>query len=43
MKVGKIFIDPILAIGVICLSTIIGVLSSAYPALHASKMIPQRR
>jgi putative ABC transport system permease protein len=40
MKGGKIFIDPVLAIGVIFLSAILGVLSSAYPALHASKMDP---
>jgi putative ABC transport system permease protein len=40
MKGGKIFIDPILAMGVIFLSAILGVLSSAYPALHASKMDP---
>ena len=40
MKGGKIHIDPVLAIGVIFLSAIIGILSSAYPALHASKMDP---
>jgi len=39
-KGGKILIDPILAIGVIFLSVLIGVLSSAYPAIHASKMDP---
>jgi len=40
MKGGRTFIDPMLAIEVIFLSAIIGVLSSAYPALHASKMDP---
>jgi len=40
MKGGRIHIDPVLAIGVIFLSAIIGILSSAYPALHASKMDP---
>jgi putative ABC transport system permease protein len=40
MKGGKILVDPILAVGVIFLSAILGVLSSAYPALHASQMDP---
>ena len=40
MKGGKIFIDPLLAMGAIFLSSLIGVLSSAYPAIHASKMDP---
>ena len=40
MKGGKMHIDPVLAMGVIFLSAIIGILSSAYPALHASKMDP---
>ncbi|MBM4351499.1 MAG: ABC transporter permease [Deltaproteobacteria bacterium] len=40
MKGGKIFIDPLLAIGAIFLSSLIGILSSAYPAIHASKMDP---
>ena len=40
MQAGKILIDPLLAIGVILLSAFIGILSSAYPALHASKMDP---
>jgi putative ABC transport system permease protein len=40
LKGGKIHVDPVLAIGVIFLSAIIGILSSAYPALHASKMDP---
>jgi len=43
MKGGRTFIDPMLAIEVIFLSAIIGVLSSAYPALHASKMDPTVR
>jgi len=33
-------IDPLLAIGAIFLSSLIGILSSAYPAIHASKMDP---
>jgi putative ABC transport system permease protein len=40
MKGGKIFIDPLLVIGAIFLSALIGILSSAYPAIHASKMDP---
>ncbi len=40
MKGGKIFIDPLLAVGAILLSSLIGILSSAYPAIHASKMDP---
>jgi putative ABC transport system permease protein len=40
MKNGKIVIDPLLAIGAIFLSALIGILSSAYPAIHASKMDP---
>jgi putative ABC transport system permease protein len=40
MKGGKFFIDPILAIGAISLSAVIGILSSIYPAIHASKMDP---
>ena len=40
VKGGKIFIDPLLAIGAIFLSSLIGILSSAYPAIHASKMDP---
>jgi len=39
-KTGKLLIDPILAIGVVSLSAVIGILSSAYPAIHASKMDP---
>jgi putative ABC transport system permease protein len=34
----RIFFDPLLAIGAVFLSAIIGILSSLYPALHASKM-----
>jgi putative ABC transport system permease protein len=33
-------IDPLLAMGAIFLSSLIGILSSAYPAIHASKMDP---
>jgi putative ABC transport system permease protein len=40
LKGGKWFIDPLLAIGAILLSSLIGIISSAYPALHASKMDP---
>jgi putative ABC transport system permease protein len=40
MKGGKLFVDPVLAIGAIFLSSLIGILSSAYPAIHASKMDP---
>jgi len=40
VKGGKIVIDPILAIGAIFLSALVGILSSAYPAIHASKMDP---
>jgi putative ABC transport system permease protein len=40
MKGGKVFIDPFLALGAIFLSSLIGILSSAYPAIHASKMDP---
>ncbi len=40
MKGGKVFFDPVLAIGAIFLSSLIGILSSAYPAIHASKMDP---
>ncbi len=39
-KVGHISVDPILAIGAVFLSSLIGILSSAYPAIHASKMDP---
>jgi len=40
VKGGGIFIDPALAVGVIFLSVTMGVLSSIYPAVHASKMDP---
>jgi len=40
MKGGKMVIDPLLATGAILLSALIGILSSAYPAIHASKMDP---
>jgi len=40
MKGGKIYIDPLLAIGAVFLSALIGILSSAYPAVQASKMDP---
>jgi len=36
----RIFIDPLLAVAAVFLSAFIGILSSAYPALHASKMDP---
>jgi putative ABC transport system permease protein len=39
-KGGKVFFDPVLGVGVIFLSSLIGILSSAYPAIHASKMDP---
>jgi putative ABC transport system permease protein len=40
VKGGPFFIDPMLALGAILLSSLIGILSSAYPAIHASKMDP---
>lgn len=40
MKSVRWVIDPGLAIGAIFLSVLIGILSSVYPALHASKMDP---
>jgi putative ABC transport system permease protein len=40
IKGGALVIDPWLAIGAIFLSSLIGILSSAYPAIHASKMDP---
>jgi len=40
MKSVRWAIDPGLAIGAIFLSVLIGVLSSLYPAIHASKMDP---
>lgn len=40
VKGGSLFIDPLLGLGAILLSSLIGILSSAYPAIHASKMDP---
>ena len=40
IKGGRILIDPALAVGVVFLSVTMGVLSSLYPAVHASKMDP---
>jgi putative ABC transport system permease protein len=40
VKGGTIMIDPLLAIGAVFLSVLIGILSSAFPAIHASKMDP---
>jgi putative ABC transport system permease protein len=40
IKAGRILIDPLLAAGAIFLSALIGILSSAYPAIQASKMDP---
>jgi len=40
IKGGGIFIDPVLAVGVVFLSVTMGILSSIYPAVHASKMDP---
>ncbi|OGP77649.1 MAG: ABC transporter permease [Deltaproteobacteria bacterium RBG_16_49_23] len=40
MKSVKWVIDPALAIGAIFLSALTGILSSIYPAIHASKMDP---
>jgi putative ABC transport system permease protein len=40
IKVGRWFIDPVMVIGAISLSVLIGVLSSIYPAIRASKMDP---
>jgi putative ABC transport system permease protein len=37
---GVFAVDPVLGIGAVLLSAVIGILSSAYPALHASKMDP---
>lgn len=37
---GKWIFDPILAVSAVLLSVLIGILSSAYPAIHASKMDP---
>ena len=40
IKTGRILIDPFLAGGAIFLSALLGILSSAYPAIQASKMDP---
>lgn len=40
IKGGGILFDPALAVGVVFLSVTMGILSSIYPALHASKMDP---
>jgi len=40
IKGGGVFIDPVLAVGVVFLSVTVGILSSIYPAIHASKMDP---
>ncbi len=40
IKHGKLFLNPLLALSAILLSAFIGILSSAYPAIHASKMDP---
>jgi len=40
IKAGRIIVDPLLAAGAVFLSALIGVLSSAYPAIRASKMDP---
>jgi len=40
IKAGGISIDPLLAAGAVFLSALIGILSSAYPAIQASKMDP---
>ncbi|MEW5901518.1 MAG: ABC transporter permease [Acidobacteriota bacterium] len=40
VKGGKLLTDPLLGLGAISLSIIIGILSSVYPAIHASKMDP---
>ena len=40
IKGGRISVDPVLAVGVVLLSVTMGILSSIYPAIHASKMDP---
>jgi putative ABC transport system permease protein len=40
IKSGEVFVDPALAVGVVFLSVAMGILSSIYPAIHASKMDP---
>jgi putative ABC transport system permease protein len=40
IKGVRISMDPVLAVGVVLLSVAMGILSSIYPAIHASKMDP---
>ena len=40
IKGGGVLVDPVLAVGVVFLSVAMGILSSIYPAIHASKMDP---
>ncbi|OGP94105.1 MAG: hypothetical protein A2157_00100 [Deltaproteobacteria bacterium RBG_16_47_11] len=40
IKGGGISMDLVLAVGVVLLSVAMGILSSIYPAIHASKMDP---
>lgn len=40
IKGGGVSIDPVLGVGVVFLSLTMGILSSIYPAIHASKMDP---
>ncbi len=40
MHAGVWLIDPLMALGAILLSVLLGILSSAYPAIHASKLDP---
>jgi putative ABC transport system permease protein len=40
IKGGGVSVDPVLAVGVVFLSVAMGILSSIYPAIHASKMDP---
>jgi len=40
MRVEKIHVDPFLALGAVLLSSFVAILSSAYPAVQASKMDP---
>jgi len=40
VKTAKIAIDPLMAGGAIFLSALLGILSSTYPAIQASKMDP---
>jgi putative ABC transport system permease protein len=40
IKGGRVLVDPVIGLAAVFLSALIGILSSAYPALHASKMDP---